>query len=150
MVHSSLLGQLTADATRDKIQHLAVGAVIQFNGKVLLLQQPSDDFMGGFRDLPRGTVEPHEGIDQALIRAVKMETGLDVTRIVHYLGDFDYESGSGEKIRQFNFTVDVASPEPIVLHEHDAYTWTALVEEPPVTDAVRRILAHYQERVSGR
>ncbi|WP_406269627.1 NUDIX hydrolase [Nocardia sp. NBC_00881] len=80
-----------------------------------------------------------------LIREVQEETGLDVTSITNYLGEFDYQSGSGKKCRQFNFTVDVGRAEPVEMTEHDAYTWTSLVEEPPVTDAVKRVLARYRE-----
>ncbi|RDI43318.1 hypothetical protein [Nocardia mexicana] len=54
-------------------------------------------------------------------------------------------SGSGKKSRQFNFAVDVAAAEPVVLQEHNAYTWTNLTEEPPVTDAVKQVLARYRE-----
>ncbi|MFI5779107.1 NUDIX domain-containing protein [Nocardia sp. NPDC051570] len=145
MVHTSLLGQLTADATRDGVQQLVVGAVVHHDGKVLLLQRPSDDFMGGIWELPSGKVEPGEALDQALIREVKEETGLDISRIGDYLGEFDYSSGSGKKSRQFNFTVNVTSPDPVVLQEHEAYTWTNLIEEPPVTDAVKQVLTRYQE-----
>lgn len=146
MVDSSLLEQLTADATRDDVQQLVVGAVLQSGDKILLLQRPADDFMGGIWELPSGKVEPGEALDQALIREVKEETGLDVTRIARYLGEFDYQSGSGKKSRQFNFAVDVAAAEPVELQEHDAYAWTNLTEEPPVTDAVKQVLARYQER----
>ncbi|MBF6332495.1 NUDIX domain-containing protein [Nocardia transvalensis] len=145
MMHASLLGQLTADAARDGVQQLVVGAVVQFNGKVLLLRRSADDFMGGIWELPSGKVEPGEALDQALVREVKEETGLHVTQIAHHVGDFDYRSGSGKKSRQFNFAVDVVSAEPIVLQEHDAYTWTALTEEPPVTDEVKQVLARYRE-----
>ncbi|ATL65083.1 NUDIX hydrolase [Nocardia terpenica] len=145
MVHTSLLGQLASQAARDEVRQLVVGAVIQFDGKVLLLQRSADDFMGGIWELPSGKVEPGEALDQALVREVKEETGLDVTRITHYLGGFDYASGSGKTSRQFNFVVEVASAEPIVLQEHDAYAWTNLTEELPVTDAVKQILARYQE-----
>ena len=51
---------------------------------------------------------------------------------------------SGTKSRQFNFAVDVAAPEPVELHEHDAYAWSSLTDKPPVTDAVKDILATYQ------
>jgi 8-oxo-dGTP diphosphatase len=127
------------------VQQLVVGAIVQHDGKVLLLQRPEDDFMGGVWELPSGTVEPGESLDQALIREVKEETGLGVTAVGAYLGSFDYESGSGKKSRQFNFAVDVHSPEPVQLHEHDAYTWTALTEEPPVTDAVWQVLADFRD-----
>ncbi len=67
--------------------------------------------MGGIFELPSGKVEPGEALDSALIRKVEEETGLHVTAVRDYLDSFDYASGSGKKSRQFNFAVDVASPE---------------------------------------
>jgi len=142
---ASLLEELNAEAERDGVQQLVVGAVVQHDGKVLLLQRPDDDFMGGIFELPSGKVEAGEVLDAALKREVKEESGLDVAAIRDYLGSFDYTSGSGKKSRQFNFAVDVASPEPVELQEHDAYTWTPLTEEPPVTDAVKDVLSKYRE-----
>lgn len=142
---AALLDKLNAEAGRDGIQQLVVGAVVQHDGKVMLLQRPEDDFMGGIFELPSGKVEAGEALDTALIREVKEESGLDVAAIRDYLGSFDYTSGSGKKSRQFNFAVDVAAPEAIELQEHDAYAWTALTEEPPVTDAVKDVLSKYRE-----
>lgn len=148
MVDTSLIEQLTAEAEADGVQQLVVGAVVQRDDKVLLLQRPEDDFMGGIFELPSGKVEAGEQLDAALIREVKEETGLDVSRIFDYLGFFDYTSGSGKKSRQFNFAVDVITPELITLQEHDAYQWMPSVQEPPVTDAVKEVLAKYRERTS--
>ncbi|WP_227999000.1 NUDIX hydrolase [Nocardia australiensis] len=145
MIETTLLEKLTRDADRDAVQQLVVGAVVHHGGKVLLLQRPTDDFMAGIWELPSGKVDPGEAIDQALIREVKEETGLDVTAVRTYLGEFDYQSGSGKKSRQFNFTVEVANTDTVQLAEHDAYTWTSLAEEPPVTDAVQQVLARYRE-----
>lgn len=142
---AALLENLNAEAERDGVQQLVVGAVVQHDGKVLLLQRPEDDFMGGIFELPSGKVEAGEALDTALIREVEEESGLDVAAIRDYLGSFDYTSGSGKKSRQFNFAVDVTAPEPIELQEHDAYAWTALTEEPPVTDAVKDVLSKYRE-----
>ncbi|MET8779486.1 NUDIX domain-containing protein [Nocardia sp. NPDC004654] len=144
MIDTVLLENLSLDAQRDGVQQLVVGAVVHYDGKVLLLQRPADDFMGGLWELPSGKVDPGETIDQALIREVKEETGLDITGIRGYLGEFDYQSGSGKKSRQFNFAVDVADPEPIQLTEHDAYTWITEGEDPPVSEAVKEVLALYQ------
>lgn len=145
MDQPELLEQLTAEAERDGVQQLVVGAVVQHDGKVLLLQRPEDDFMGGIFELPSGKVEAGEALDAALKREVKEESGLSVSAIRDYLGSFDYQSGSGKKSRQFNFAVDIAEPEPVTLQEHDAYAWTALTEEPPVTDAVKEVLSKYRE-----
>ncbi|WP_416566021.1 NUDIX hydrolase [Nocardia testacea] len=145
MIETTLLERLTQEADRDEVQQLVVGAVVQYDGKVLLLQRPAEDFMGGIWELPSGKVEPGESIDRALIREVREETGLDVTAITNHLGEFDYQSGSGKKSRQFNFTVEVDRTEPVELTEHDAYTWTNLSEEPPVTEAVKQVLARYRD-----
>jgi 8-oxo-dGTP diphosphatase len=142
---ASLLEELNAEAERDGVQQLVVGAVVQHDGRVLLLRRPDDDFMGGIFELPSGKVEAGEALDVALVREVKEECGLDVAAIRDYLGSFDYASGSGKKSRQFSFAVDVAAPEPITLQEHDTYAWAALTEEPPVTDAVKDVLNKYRE-----
>ncbi|WP_026452967.1 NUDIX hydrolase [Saccharomonospora iraqiensis] len=148
MTDRTLLSRLTAEADLDGVQQLVVGGVVQHDGKVLLLQRPEGDFMGSIVELPSGKVEAGESLDAALIREVREETGLDVTAVRDYLGSFDYVGGSGRRSRQFNFAVEVRVPEPIELREHDAYTWTALVEDPPVTDAVKDVLSTYREVVN--
>ncbi len=107
-----LFEQLASDAGSNGIQQLVVGAVIEHEAKVLLLQRPADDFMGGIYELPSGKVEPGEALDAALAREVKEETGLDLDRITHYLGLFDYTSATGKPTRQYNFAVNVISPGP--------------------------------------
>jgi 8-oxo-dGTP diphosphatase len=145
MVDAALLEKLKTEAARQDVQQLVVGAVVQHDGKVLLLKRSEDDFMGGIFELPSGKVEPGEDLDEALRREVEEETGLKISRIREYLGHFDYFSGSGRTSRQLNFAVDVATPEPVKLSEHDAHLWAPLSEEPPVTDAVNAVLAKYRE-----
>ncbi|MBF6185114.1 MULTISPECIES: NUDIX domain-containing protein [Nocardia] len=140
----SLIDDLTTTAHRDGVQQLVVGAVIEHQDRVLLLRRPGNDFMGGIWELPSGKVEPGENLDHALAREVEEETGLQVTGIGRYIDSFDYRSGSGKHSRQFNFTVECAASEPIQLTEHDAYTWTPLTEEPPVTAAVKQTLTTYR------
>ncbi|MGH3759878.1 NUDIX domain-containing protein [Actinophytocola sp.] len=148
MVENSLFAELVAQADADGVQQLVVGGIVRDGNTVLLLQRPDDDFMGGIFELPSGKVEPGEALDTALIREVKEETGLDVSVIRHYLGSFDYTSGSGKKSRQFNFAVDVAAAGPVVLQEHDAYGWAALDDDLPVTDAVKAVFNEYRETLS--
>lgn len=132
----------------DGIEQFVVGAVIQDNGKVLLLKRPADDFMPGIWELPSGKVEADESLDGALKREFEEETGLSVQSIEDYLGDFDYSSGSGQERRQFNFAVAVTAPEPVKLTEHDTYAWTPVDDEPPVTDAVRAVLSKYRDSLT--
>ncbi|WP_280438008.1 NUDIX domain-containing protein [Nocardia carnea] len=141
---TSRIEDLATEAERDGVQQLVVGAVVEHDGCILLLRRPGNDFMGGIWELPSGKVDPGENLDQALAREVEEETGLRVTGIGRYIDSFDYRSGSGKRSRQFNFTVHCAAFEPIRLTEHDAYTWTPLTEEPPVTHAVKQTLTAYR------
>lgn len=144
MIDSALLERLTKEAEADDVVQLVVGAVIEDDGKVLLLKRPADDFMGGIFELPSGKVEPSEDLMTALVREVEEETALQVTLASAYLGSFDYTSGSGKKSRQFNFVVLVDAPEPVVLQEHDEYRWVPTKDELPVTDAVKKVLESYR------
>jgi 8-oxo-dGTP diphosphatase len=114
---------------------------------LMLLRRPDDDFMGGIYELPSGKVDPGEALDQALIREVNEETGLHVRSITTYLGSFDYTSGSGKKTRQFNFAVQVAAADEIVLQEHDEYRWIPVSDELPITDAVKEVLTRYRDLI---
>lgn len=144
MTDTTLFDQLAVTAENEDIEQLVVGAVIAVGDKVLLLQRPDNDFMGGIFELPSGKVEPDETLDAALIREVKEETGLDVSAIGRYLGSFDYASGSDKHSRQFTFVVDIADPKPITLTEHTSYRWVDPAEELPITDAVKRVLEVYR------
>ncbi|OQS13936.1 DNA mismatch repair protein MutT [Nocardia donostiensis] len=144
MIQARLLDQLVQEADWEGIRQLVVGAVIVHNGRVLLLRRPDTDFMGNIWELPSGKVESGEPLDTALFREIEEETGLDATNLRHYLGAFDYLSGSGKRSRQFNFVVDIVEPEPVTLTEHDAYVWSDLAEDPPVTDAVKEVLEHFR------
>jgi 8-oxo-dGTP diphosphatase len=149
MTDPGLFTQLADEARREGAQKLIVAAVISDGNDVLLLKRPEDDFMGGIYELPSGNVEPGETLDVALRREVQEETGLEVGAIIGYLGSFDYASASGKKSRQFNFTIDVAATGPVRLQEHDAYLWTAPDADPPVTDAVKNLLANYAQVIAG-
>jgi 8-oxo-dGTP diphosphatase len=145
---AGLFTQLATEARCDGVHQLVVGAVIANDGHVLLLRRPQNDFMGDIYELPSGKVEPDETLDTALRREVEEETGLEIIDIIGYLGSFDYNSASGKKSRQFNFTTTVAAAEPIHLQEHDAYLWAVPTPDAPVTDAVRDVLGSYMLSVA--
>lgn len=145
MFDRSILDRLPREAERENVHRHAVGAVIPDGGRVLLLQRRADDFMGDIFEIPGGVVEPGEGIDAALTREVLEECGLMITALVRYLGHFDYPARSGEITRQFNFAVEVAAPEPVLLAEHQSYIWHPLAKEPPTTGPVTRVLRRYED-----
>jgi 8-oxo-dGTP diphosphatase len=55
-----------------------VGAVVHDDSGRLLLIQRDHDPHGGLWSLPGGRIEPGESAEQALVREVREETGLDV------------------------------------------------------------------------
>lgn len=65
----------------DGIQQQVVGAVIDVDDRILLLQRPTDDFRGGTWELPSGKVEPGEDLLAALHREVTEETNLTIADI---------------------------------------------------------------------
>lgn len=140
MLPSETYAQLVHEAEADGIQQIVVGAVIQHDDRVLILRRSKNDFMGGIWELPSGKVDPGETLDQSLAREVLEETGLTVTAVNRYLGNFDYRSSSGKRSRQYNFAVDVEKSEPVELTEHDAYAWTDVTDDLPVTEAVKAVL----------
>lgn len=126
-IEPTIIQELLAGAEKDGVQKLVVGAVICINNKFLLIERVSSDFMGGFVEIPSGTVEAGEDLLTALAREVQEETGLLVTAVLEYLGSFDYRSSSGKKTRHFNFLVEVAGGEiKLSPTEHQAYYWVAL------------------------
>ncbi|MFJ5924675.1 NUDIX hydrolase [Kitasatospora sp. NPDC092948] len=133
---------LAADAEAAGITGLVAAAVINHEGRVLLVRRNPDDYLGGMWEIPSGTVEPGESILEAMFRETAEETGLTVDQITGYIGHFDYQNSRGGTTRQFNFAVTVEKTEPVVLTEHDAHQWALPGELPEVSDAVRELIAH--------
>ena len=144
-IDPTIIQQLLIDAQKDSVQKLVVGAVIYKNNKFLLLERVPSDFMGGFVEIPSGTVEAGEDLLTALAREVQEETGLIVTSVLEYLGAFDYRSSSGKKTRHFNFFVEVEENEiKLSPTEHQAYYWVALSDTVfttlNISDATKAVL----------
>ncbi len=150
-IDHAIIQELLTDAEKDGVQKLVVGAVISKNNKFLLLERVLSDFMGGFVEIPSGTVEAGEDLLTALAREVQEETGLLVTSVLEYLGSFDYRSSSGKKTRHFNFIVEVEDSE-VKLNpaEHRAYYLVALSDAAfttlNISDATKGILKTVAQR----
>lgn len=57
--------------------HVAVAVIIR-DGRVLIARRPDHVHQGGLLEFPGGKVEPGETVQQALMREIAEETGLDV------------------------------------------------------------------------
>ena len=58
---------------------VAAAALIDVDGRVLICQRPEGKNLAGLWEFPGGKVEPGERPEQALIRELKEELGIDVT-----------------------------------------------------------------------
>ena len=150
-IDHTIIQQLVTDSQKDGVQKLVVGAVISKNNKFLLLERVLSDFMGGFVEIPSGTVETDEDLLTALAREVQEETGLVVISVLEYLGSFDYRSSSGKKTRHFNFIVEVEEGEiKLDPAEHQAYYLVALSDAVfttlNISDATKAILRTASQR----
>ncbi|WP_380281034.1 NUDIX domain-containing protein [Kitasatospora purpeofusca] len=131
---------LAAEASAAGITGFVAAAVINHDGRVLLVRRNPDDYLGGLWEIPSGTVEAGETILDALHRETGEETGLAIDQVIGYIGHFDYENSRGGTTRQFNFAVTVERTEPIVLTEHDAHEWAHPGNLPEVSDEVRNLI----------
>ena len=138
---------LEANAKADGIERLVVGAIItNEKGEIFLAKRKADDFMGGIYEIPGGNAKKGESILDTLIREIKEETNLDIKKVVSYIDQFDYLSGSCKKCRQFNFKVEVTGG-PIILTEHDTYKWIDLedIEKiEKISPEVKQVLLIYK------
>ncbi|GAB7185473.1 NUDIX hydrolase [Kitasatospora sp. Ki12] len=140
-ISDAFLADLVGAAELEGVTGFVAAAVVRDDtDRVLLLRRKPDDFMGGMWEVPSGKVEEGEGILAALRRETAEETALTVEAVNGYLGHFDYANSRGGTTRQFNFSVTVVKPEPVLVTEHDAYQWARPDDLPPVSDAVRDLI----------
>lgn len=73
--------------------HVAVGVIVDTNGKILITQRAKDVHQGGLWEFPGGKVEQSEDVREALSRELKEELAIDVDysepliKVLHDYGD---------------------------------------------------------------
>ncbi len=138
---------LEKNAKDDKIENIVVSAIItNENGEIFLAKRKKNNFMGEFYELPGGNAKKDEDIHDTLVRGVKQETNMEITKINSYVDQFDYLSGSYKKCRQFNFKVEVNLKDKILLTEHESYKWIKLEDiekEKSISPEVKKGLLIY-------
>ena len=137
------LQELADTAEREGITGLAVGVVISFTGQVLLLRRRDDDPLRDGWEVPSGAVEPGETLAEAVARVVRKDTGLEIDRVRCYLGSLDYDPGSGQRVRQYNFVAQITPTGQITLTRHQAHAWARPDADQSFTATTRLILAEF-------
>ncbi|MCY1227375.1 CTP pyrophosphohydrolase [compost metagenome] len=69
----------TAGNPPRKVTEVAVGVMVQPDGRFLLAQRPAGKPYEGYWEFPGGKLEPGETVEAALARELHEELGLDIT-----------------------------------------------------------------------
>jgi 8-oxo-dGTP pyrophosphatase MutT (NUDIX family) len=144
MIATSVFEQLVGRAVEDSVRQLAVGAIVQADGMVLLLQRRYNGLNSGILELPTAVVGAGETLPDAVTRAVREKVGLVVADVGEYVGSFDYLSHGGGISRQINFAASVVTAEPVRLCGHYGYRWMPVDSDLPVTRSVREVFRKYR------
>ncbi|MFC8718001.1 NUDIX hydrolase [Kitasatospora sp. NPDC057198] len=130
-------GELVRQARADGIEALLGGVVVlDGSGRVLLVRRMPDDYLGGWWEIPGGSLDPGEAPRAGAARELAEETGLTGLRL-DYLHAADFTGRSGVRARQFVYTTTVPDGTPVTLTEHDAHRWVPL-------DALPEVSAHHR------
>lgn len=110
-----------------KKQIQVVGAIIQYNGKVLCMQRGADKHgnVSYKWEFPGGKIEPGETKEQALIRELKEEMDLDITDLQYFCSaSHAYEN----LVVNLHFFKCSAKAENFKLNVHKSYKWLNINE----------------------
>ncbi len=107
-----------------------VGALIECNGKILILRRALHDTQGNLWGLPAGGKEQNELSDHAIIREVFEETGLRLRKGQFVpLGNHDWKDDTVHIVFEV-FRVSLKAPFQIRLDpkEHSEFAWVSPAE----------------------
>ncbi|MEM4733021.1 MAG: NUDIX hydrolase [Candidatus Bathyarchaeia archaeon] len=133
---------------------VGVGAIIINDGKILLEKRKSPPAKGKW-SVPGGLVELGEKIEQAVIREVKEETGLDVAspRLVDVVDHISLDE-EGKVMYHFviiDYFVTVKDGELRAASDADELTWVPLieVEKYDLTESFRRFFRQNRQKLEN-
>lgn len=131
---------LIEEAHKEGLEKITIEAVIQKDGKVLLIEELG---MGEtFYHFPSADVKEKESIPQALQRAVTAKTAMQLKEVKRYLGQYDRDG-----VRHYHFVVEVDDPYSLEENVNIAYAWLEVQEAVgyPITDQLREMLDLYNK-----
>lgn len=132
---------------KNVMQKVVLGAVIIKDNRALIVQRNSnEDVFPGLWELPSGKKEDLENADEALVREVKEETGLDIVPTMPF-SVFCYQIDKGDYVKdstQINYLVKLSNLEQAVKlsPEHQSSVWIKQSEigDYEISESTKKVL----------
>jgi 8-oxo-dGTP diphosphatase len=102
---------------------VVVGAAVWHRGRLLAARRSAPSSLAGGWELPGGKVDPGESDEQALLREIREELGVDV-QLSDRVGE-DWPLGAGLVLRVWLARLVDPATEPLPLQDHDELRWLA-------------------------
>lgn len=131
---------------------IATKAIVTYNDKVLILRESgsySEGTNSGRFDVPGGRLKPGEYFDQALLREVFEETGLQVT-IKKPLAVGEWRPivcDEPWQIVGIFFVCEASSNQVVLSEDHDAYEWIDPISYPAY-DIIENLKPVFEEYIT--
>ena len=116
-----------------------VRALVESDGRVLLVRRAASDSMPGRWELPGGKLDRDELVLEGLARELEEETGLMLAD-ARLFSTRDMISPRGRSVREFVYVASAVGAVTLS-DEHDGFAWVDATDELELTDAAALSLA---------
>ncbi|MEV6791097.1 (deoxy)nucleoside triphosphate pyrophosphohydrolase [Streptomyces sp. NPDC051320] len=126
---------------------VVVGGALYDGGRLLAARRSAPPELAGRWELPGGKVEPGESTEQALVRELREELGVESEALERIPGEWPLKEGYVLQV----WTARLVAGEARPLQDHDALRWLGPQEidavdwldqdRPAVAEAARRLAA---------
>jgi len=125
-----------------ELEVVVARAVIQREGRTLLVRRAARDSLGGFWELPGGKVDCGELAEDAVLRELAEETELVAAGAPSLSFEQRMTSPSGRRVLERVYSVRVRGV-PSLSAEHDGWIWQSPDENTPgpLTSSAAHVLA---------
>ncbi|MBM9619561.1 (deoxy)nucleoside triphosphate pyrophosphohydrolase [Streptomyces zhihengii] len=124
---------------------VVVAGAVYDRGRLLAARRSAPEELAGRWELPGGKLEPGESPEQALVRELREELGVETEPVERVPGEWPLKPGYVLRV----WTVRLVSGDPRPLQDHDALRWLGpherddvdwLDQDRPALDAVTRLV----------
>ncbi|TXS56732.1 (deoxy)nucleoside triphosphate pyrophosphohydrolase [Streptomyces sp. t39] len=98
---------------------VVVAGAVYDRGRLLAARRSAPEELAGRWELPGGKLEPGESPEQALVRELREELGVETEPVERVPGEWPLKPGLVLRV----WTVRLLSGEPRPLQDHDALRW---------------------------